>query len=336
MTRCRCHYVLVTAVLLVLGSGSAARGQERIKPMGVEIQTQQLPQPEKVAVRERPHAELKVAHVAHTPAPAKEGQSIAIEIKVENEGTAPSSGDEILHFDCQNTQPGGPACPFGAGQRSLPAIHSFSEPYPTGPYAHSVQLLTVPSWKAGTYQMTAWIVVPGSQFSETFSATIEVGPKLKLSPEAASQVDPQAAPMDESAEMKVLQIDPGIVLEPISEPPGPPDLVVIVEGPKFRVKNQGGTSSSMVPLRWSCSTYGSVPLGACSWFGENGSIVDFLPGLDPGEEWVRYLETASTIQACPANNFIVKCTFTLAVDPSNMLTEIAETNNSGSYNKQAY
>ena len=137
------------------------------------------------------------------------------------------------------------------------------------------------------------------------------------------------------------QIDPTIVAKANaailpSEPPGPPDLVVIAEGPKFRVKNQGGTTSPMVGLRWSCSTYGSVPLGPCSWFGENGVSADLLPSLDPGEEWVRYLENESTTQACPANNFIVMCKFTLAVDPSNQLTEIAETNNTGSYNKLAY
>ncbi|HET6342555.1 MAG TPA: CARDB domain-containing protein [Gemmatimonadota bacterium] len=331
----RCHHVLVTTVLLLLGSVTVARAQERARPVGVEIQTQQLPQPEKVAVRERPHAELKVAHVAHTPAPAKEGQSIAIEIKVENDGTAPSSGQEILHFDCQNTQQGGPACPFGAGQRSLPVIHSLSEPYPTGPYAHSVQLLTVPSWKAGTYQMTAWIVVPGSQFSETFSATIEVEPKTKVSLEAASQIDPQAARVDESAET-AFQIDPDIVVKPS----GPADLVATVKtyggGTLYpvgvTVKNQGVGPSSVTTFRMTCDAYvGAQIVGPCL-----STIEQPIPAIGIGQSANVTMPFAPALHCDPDPDppHVTVCKVKAVVDPGHQVSESNEANNTQFYNVQ--
>ena len=316
MTRRRLQYVIPLTALLVL-VGGAAQAQERVQPGAVEIQTQQLPQPEKVAVRVRPHAELGVAHVAHYPAPATEGQSIAIEIKVENEGTAPSSGDETLHFDCQNKQSGGPACPFGAGQRSLPVIHSLKEPYPTGPYGHSEQLLTTPTWKPGSYELTAWIAEPGkSAGPEIFTATIEVKPKLQLGPANKAQT---------------AMINLGL-----------PDLAARIDpfgwGIKVSVKNQGGKPSGQTTFRLTCHQYaGTQWLGICpGWTWNNAGFLEGnLPSVDPGEELVLPAPSPNCFDTYPGPPVVDLCKVTVVADYGNKVAEIYETNNTKTYNLEA-
>ncbi|HET9481173.1 MAG TPA: CARDB domain-containing protein [Candidatus Polarisedimenticolia bacterium] len=330
MTKSR-HNVLAITALLVLGAGAVAHAQERGQPRAVQIQTQ--PQPEKVAVRVRPHAELEVGHVAHTPAPAKEGQSIAIEIKVENDGTAPSSGDETLHFDCKNKQSGGPACPFGAGQRSLPVIHSLKEPYATGPYGHSVQLLTTPTWKPGTYQVTAWIVEQGAVVQpEVFTATIEVKPKLKLSSEAALTADLQATALDEPA-AEVLRIDPGIAVNPVAAP----DLVATVGtyggGSLYpvgvTVKNEGLGPAAATVFRMTCDEYvGSQIVGKCL-----STIEQPVPAIGSGQSASIPMPFAPALHCDPDPDppHVDVCRVTAVVDPGNQVAESDEADNTKIY-----
>ena len=321
MTRHPSHYVFLMTPLLALGGG-AAQAQERAQPIGVEIQAQDLPTPQKVAVRERPHAELKVAHVAHYPAPASEGQSIAIEIKVENEGTAPSSGEETLHFDCQNQQAGGPACPFGADQRSLPVIHSLKETYPTGPYAHSVQLLTTPTWKPASYEVTAWITEPGQTTqSRVFTAAIEVEPKggkPKPVPESAAE----------------FQYDPQIVLKPM----GAPDLVATVGtyggGTLYpvgvTVKNQGLGPSAATTFRMTCDEYvGTQIVGKCL-----STIEQPVPAIGSGQIANITMPFAPALHCDPDPDppHVEVCKVKAVVDPGNHVTESDEANNTKNYN----
>lgn len=184
----RGYRVVVVTALLLLGTGLTVHGQERGRQDRPAIQPQPSAQPQIAkVVRTRPAAELGIKHIAHYPAPATEGKSIAFEILVENTGTAPSSGEETLHFDCKNVQAGGPVCPFGAGERKLPALYPPPAPYATGPQTHSEQLLTQPTWEPGQYEVRAWIQVPGqTRRSEESVATIQVqGSVAQLAPEAA-------------------------------------------------------------------------------------------------------------------------------------------------------
>lgn len=147
-TRTKC---LPMVVLLLLWTSSLAGADSHSETSG------------RAAGDERRLADLQVLWIAHSPAPAVAGATLDIEIKIENDGSGESSGREELHFDCRNTDPSGPSCPFGKGTRPLPALTPGGQ--------HTVQLLTNP-WSVGRYQFTCWIVGPDSRTKARVRASL--------------------------------------------------------------------------------------------------------------------------------------------------------------------
>lgn len=127
----------------------------------------------------RVHARLSIQHIAHTPAPHHAGASITLEVLVKNDGNFKSSGREELHYKCESTQAHGPNCPMPDGKRLLPAIEPGQ--------SYSAHYLTSPDWKAGTYEFSAWIAVPGShERADVHTATLDVLPTGRPTPPGES------------------------------------------------------------------------------------------------------------------------------------------------------
>lgn len=209
---------------LALLIGLGAIGSSVLAQQGMRVEPTRV-------VPVRPHARLVIEHIAHMPAPHHAGASIRLEVLVKNNGNFKSSGNEELHYKCENSQANGPDCPMPDGKRLLPAI----EPG----HSYSAQYLTTPDWKAGNYEFSAWIVVPGSKTrADVHTATLEVLPSGKPKPPGDSMssgpqvpgsdkmFNPQPEPPGKGKELPAVQSTtprvPGSdkMFNPQPEPPG--------------------------------------------------------------------------------------------------------------------
>lgn len=312
----RSHGTIALVTLLVLGTEAPAWGQaeEPTIPSPSSSEVGEAPiRSTAVEVRQRPRARLVVDYVAHSPAPATEGQSIAIEIKVKNEGTAASSGEESLHFECENAQSGGPPCPIGADQDPLPVLYPPPAPYNTGPHTHSVQLLTVPTWKPGTYTLRVWITAPRRRTrSEIYTATLQVKSKApKIDPAIAAKMK---APLGVMPDLKAtVKTFGGGTLYPVS----------------VTVKNQGAGPSAATTFRMSCDEYiGAWVVGQCL-----STIERPVPAIGAGQGANIEMPFAPPLHCDPDPDppDVEVCKVKAVVDPANDVPESEEANNTQVY-----
>lgn len=228
--------------LTTIGSSVLAQQEMRVEPTRIHPV--------------RPHAKLVIEHIAHMPAPHHAGASIRIEVLVKNDGDFKSSGREELHYKCKNSKANGPSCSMPDGKRLLPAIEPGE--------SYSAQSLTTPNWKAGKYEFSAWIVVPGMKTrADVHTATLEVLPSGKPQPpgdsmSSAPQVpgsdkmfNPQPEPPGKGKELPAVQNTaprvPGSDVKFNPQPEPPPEGAKELPAVQRKVPTAPGAETELNP-----------------------------------------------------------------------------------------